>query len=230
MLQGQADDQQDQLELRRRDGNLAVWPRRIQERLLERHPVALRQVVADDQLVVRVDVDQAAGLGVAPVVVEDAGQSTLGAQGQLEAEAMQHRREAVLIRSRDQQVKVVLARARAIQKGVALEVAPGNALGRQLGAQVVHERDRPRPIGSVAPRAVRRRPGACVSGRRRRRGLLNPGQGTRNVTRNTGGAPPSNDSAVRLPDPVKITMSALPGAQPGRLTTSWTTGARFGVS
>jgi hypothetical protein len=50
------------------------------------------------------------------------------------------------------------------------------------------------------------------------------------VTRSTGGAPPSNDSAARLPVPVMITVSAFPGAQPGRLTTSWTTDARFGVS
>ena len=50
------------------------------------------------------------------------------------------------------------------------------------------------------------------------------------VTLRTGGGPPSNDWADRLPLPVMITVSALPGAHPGRLTTSWITDARFGVS
>ena len=42
-------------------------------------------------------------------------------------------------------------------------------------------------------------------------------------------APDSNASAVRLPEPVTISASALPPAQPGRDTISCTTDARFGV-
>jgi hypothetical protein len=57
-----------------------------------------------------------------------------------------------------------------------------------------------------------------------------PGSGRDVPDAEDGGAPPSNDSAARLPVPVTITVSALPGAQPGRSTTSWTTAARFGVS
>src|SRR3712207_6216125 len=42
-------------------------------------------------------------------------------------------------------------------------------------------------------------------------------------------ADPSNASAVRVPVPVMITESALPLAQPVRLTICWTTDERFGV-
>ena len=42
-------------------------------------------------------------------------------------------------------------------------------------------------------------------------------------------APPSKASAVRRPEPVTISASALPLAQPGRETISCITAARFGV-
>ena len=42
-------------------------------------------------------------------------------------------------------------------------------------------------------------------------------------------APPSNDSATRVPSPVTNRASALPLAQPGRSTISWSTAARLGV-
>ena len=42
-------------------------------------------------------------------------------------------------------------------------------------------------------------------------------------------APPSTDSATRLPEPVTTSASALPLAQAGRETISCITAARFGV-
>ena len=163
VLQGQADDEQDELELGRRDEELAVGPGRAQEDRLERHPVALREVVADDELKVRVYVDHEAGLAVVPVVVEDSREPLPSAPGQLEAQAMHNRREAILVHSRDQQVQVVLAGPRAIKERVALEVAPRDLLGRQLSADIAYERDRARPTRFIAFWGGHCRSGVCRS-------------------------------------------------------------------
>ena len=74
VLEHQPRDEQDQLELRRRDAQVAGGLGGGDEGALERQPVVLREVVPDDQLVVRVDVDEPAGGLVVAVVVEDARQ------------------------------------------------------------------------------------------------------------------------------------------------------------
>ena len=62
VLEDEPDHQQDVLELRRRDAELAVADRRVEEGVFERYAVVLGEVVADDQLVVRVQVHEPVGL------------------------------------------------------------------------------------------------------------------------------------------------------------------------
>ena len=141
VLQHQPDDQEDQLQLARGDAELAIPLGCVEERVLERDPVALGQVVADDELIVGMDVDESLGLAVIAVEVQDPGQRRWS-PCELEVEAMHDFREAVLVSASDEEVEVVLGRSRAIEERVALPMAVADPVGLQRGAQVAHERDR----------------------------------------------------------------------------------------
>jgi hypothetical protein len=141
VLQHEPEDEQDVLELRFGNQELSVGPDAAQERVLEWQSVALGQVVADDELVVRVNVDDLVGLRIEAVIVEDPRKRERP-QGELERKTVHDCGESVAVGARDQQVEVAVTRSGAIEKRVALEMAVANLIARKLVADLAHERNR----------------------------------------------------------------------------------------
>jgi hypothetical protein len=124
VLDHHADDQHQELELRRGDQEAAAGEGRGQEGLLDREAVALGPVVPQHQLDVQVHVHEAVGARIVAIVVENPGQLLPRRRPRLgEAEPVEDLQKAAPVAPVHQQVEVVLPAGGAVERRVALPVA-----------------------------------------------------------------------------------------------------------
>jgi hypothetical protein len=156
VLQDHPHHEDDQLELgsRNRERKHLVALDRGEVRLLDGESVILRRVVAEDELVMGVDVHQLPGRLVEPVGVEDPRHVLDGRRSSiLESQAADDRGETLSVPATHQQVEVAVASGRAFQRVVALPVAVRDPLGGERLAQPGDESQRNGvPLGSNGSR------------------------------------------------------------------------------
>jgi hypothetical protein len=124
VLDHHADQEEPQLELRSRNQERRHGPGRCQIGGLDRQVVVLRHVVADDELIVRVDVDEVSGSPVDPVGVIDTRQLFPPRQlGVPEPKVSEDALEPAGVGAKDEEIQIVLSAGRPIERLVALPVA-----------------------------------------------------------------------------------------------------------
>src|SRR4051812_10841100 len=135
VLEDEANDEGDIFELRGREPEDSAGTRRPYVGNLDRQPVVLRPIVADDELVVGMDMHEPVGLGVESVEALDAWNFLARTVSPHEAEAREKLREPASLSCLDEKIDVVLTRNGAVDRSIALPVAIRDARFLELPSE-----------------------------------------------------------------------------------------------